>query len=197
MESEERNQDAGNTRQRAVALVASCRRRGSTVQGTDKRTKTQSEVRPWRPSTTRSSDAPILGAIAGSIDHRPRRRRAFKIHTTHRVRPLDTPEKEIERDRRPSLYPPHGPRTAQGIPVREERHGHYRRLTLTRLLVGDLVETVLKDLVEMHRLVVAGRHVFARDVKTSGRSVVEASGHGFAVRPRAEPHSSRYDHPHY
>lgn len=49
----------------------------------------------------------------------------------------------------------------------------------------------------MHRLVVAGRHVFARDVKTSGRSVVEASGHGFAVRPRAEPPSSRYDHPHY
>lgn len=61
--------------------------------------------------------------------------------------------------------------------------------TLTRLLVGDLVEAVLKDLVEMHRLVVAGRHVFARDVKTSGRSVVEASGHGFAVRPRAEPPS--------
>lgn len=41
MASEEGNQDAGNTRQRAVALVASSRRRGSTVQGTDKRTKTQ------------------------------------------------------------------------------------------------------------------------------------------------------------
>lgn len=43
------------------------------------------------------------------------------------------------------------------------------RRTLTRLLVGDLIEAVLKDLVEMHRLIVAGRHVFARDVKTSGR----------------------------
>ena len=99
MELSERNQDAGNTKQRAVALVASCRRRGSTVQGTDKRTKTQSEVRPRRPSTTRSADAPILGAIAGSIDRRPRRRRDFKIRTTHRVKTLDTPEKETEGQR--------------------------------------------------------------------------------------------------
>jgi len=32
--SEEGNRDAANTRRRAVALVASSRRRGSTVQGT-------------------------------------------------------------------------------------------------------------------------------------------------------------------
>lgn len=80
--------------------------------------------------------------------------------------------------------------------MRGVRHSTTDDARLTRL-VGDLVETVLKDLVEMHRLVVAGRHVFARDVKTSGRSVVGPSGHGFAVRPRAEPPSSRYDHPHY
>lgn len=35
-----------------------------------------------------------------------------------------------------------------------------RTAKLTGLLVGDLVEAILKDLVEMHRLVVTGRHVF-------------------------------------
>lgn len=46
----------------------SCRRRGSTVQGTDKRTKTQSEGSPGGRRRHDLSDAPILGAIAASID---------------------------------------------------------------------------------------------------------------------------------
>lgn len=75
-----------------------------------------------------------------------------------------------QRQRCPSLYFPQGPRTAHDsrylVCARDTALG---RRTLTRLLVGDLIEAVLKDLVEMHRLIVAGRHVFARDVKTSGR----------------------------
>lgn len=68
--------------------------------------------------------------------------------------------------------------------------------TLTGMLVGDLIEAVLKDLVEMHRLVVAGRHVFTRR-ENEWTFVVEASGHGFAVWPRVEPPSSRNGHAHY
>ena len=64
------------------------------------------------------------------------------------------------------------------------------------MFIGDLIEAVLKDLVEMHRLVVAGRHVFTRR-ENEWMSVVEASGHGFAVWPRVEPPSSRNGHAHY
>lgn len=178
---------------------ASSRRRGSTVQGTNKRTKTQNGVAETSSSSSSSSTTMwILGAIASSIDRLRDARRALNMHRIRNTR--HTPERKTDRERegerRPSFYFPHKPRTAQVYPrARDTRHCRGR--TLTRLLVGDLIEAVLKDLVQMHRLVVAGRHVFARDVKTSGRSVVEASGHGFAVRPRAEPPSSRYDHPHY
>lgn len=46
------------------------------------------------------------------------------------------------------------------------------------MLVGDLIEAVLKDLVEMHRLVVAGRHVFTRR-ENEWTFVVDASGARF------------------
>lgn len=174
----------------------SFRRRGSTVQGTNKRNQ----------NTER-----------GSRDRRRRHRRRRRCGFSVRSRELDRP---IERDARRALNMQrirntrHTPERKTGSererdvrhfifhtshaqhPLAREIHGTEKRRTLTSLLVGDLIEAVLKDLVQMHRLVV-GRHVFARDVKPSGRSVVEASGHGFAVRPRAEPPSSRYDHPHY
>lgn len=57
---------------------------------------------------------------------------------------------------------------------------------LTGLFVGDLIEAVLKNLVEMHRLVVAGRHVSERTSSDRG---------DFASRPRAEPPSTCYSNP--
>lgn len=169
----------------------SFRQRGSTVQGTNKRTKTQGVAERHRrcgfSARSRELDRPIERDA----------RRALNMQRIRNTRHIDTREKrqigsERERDVRHFIS---STRATHSSPV-SETHSTERQRTLTSLLVGDLIEAVLKDLVQMHRLVV-GRHVFARDVKTSGRSVVEASGHGFAVRPRAEPPSSRYYHPHY
>lgn len=62
-------------------------------------------------------------------------------------------------------------RTREGVRGRGCQESSMR---LTRLLVGDFIETVLKNFVEMHRLVVAGRHLSER---TSNVSV-----HGAATR---------------
>lgn len=86
------NQDAGNTRQRAVGSRASSRQRGSTVQGTDRRTKTQSEV-----AETKAEDDTIVQRVDSRHD-RPSKtlNGALNTHTAP-DKTLDTLEKETDR----------------------------------------------------------------------------------------------------